>query len=87
MIEKFAQGLGEVLKGLVQIAIKKIKVIMFTRTNNITNHNFNVEKGGTLNLFVIADKETAEKMANTLKQCPVEVKELTKTQELEHPEQ
>ena len=67
------QGLGEVLKGLVQITIRKIN--MFNTYNSVS---YVIEKEDTL---IIADKETAEKMVETLKQRPVEVKELTETQE------
>ena len=75
MIEKIVQGLGEVLKGLVQITIRKIN--MFNTYNSVS---YVIEKVDTL---IIADKETAEKMVEALKQRPVEVKELTVTQEPE----
>jgi len=37
MIEKLLQGLGEVLKGLVQFTIRKIKVDMFKKTGDTYN--------------------------------------------------
>jgi len=40
MIINFMQWVGEVLKGLIEITIKKIKINMFNRTINITNYNF-----------------------------------------------
>ena len=62
-------NLWEILKGLVTIIPK---ISMFNSSNtNTTNYNYNVEKGGTLNQFVITDTAVAkELMANAIRRKP-----------------
>ena len=52
------------LEGLIKPKINiATKLNMFnTEINNTTNHNYRVEKGGVLNLFVITDMEVAREM-------------------------
>jgi len=52
MIEKLIQGLGEVLKGLIEITIKNIKIDMFNRYNYTINNYFDND----------VDRKTVEKL-------------------------
>ena len=76
MFTNFVQGLGEALKGLVQITIKRIN--MFNRY--INNYNYKVEKGGTLIHITVSDKEVAEALGKSIRGESTEEPELIQSE-------
>ena len=64
MANKILQWIGDVLKGLIEVATKKIKINMLNRINNI---HFQVDT-----MIIVPDKEMAAFLAETIKDRLVE---------------